>query len=367
MIYREFESDKLSLLGLGCMRFPCLEDGEVDMEKTAEIVDFCIKSGVNYFDTAWFYHDGKSENIIGEILSAYPRDSYYLADKMPWTDIQTAKDAENIFWKQLEKTKADYFDYYLLHNVCEENIHTFTDENINIINFLWEQKKQGRIRHLGFSTHGSLELMDSFIKKYRDKLEFCQIQLNWLDYTLQEAGKKVEMLKRYGLPIWVMEPVRGGRLAALSDEDEAVLKAMRSDESIASWSFRYLQGFDGVGMILSGMSSMEQVKDNVKTFSQAKPLSPSEQEVLNNIAEKILEKKILTCTNCKYCINECPKELNIPKLLRVYNDAYLMGKTEKLEDIDTSPNNCIGCGMCEKKCPQNIKISQIMKDFSMRL
>ena len=369
MIYRKFEDDNLSLLGLGCMRFPCLESGEVDMDKTAEIVDLCIKNGVNYFDTAWFYHDGKSENIIGEILSKYPRDSYFLADKMPWTDIETAEDAQNIFWKQLEKTGAEYFDYYLLHNVCEDNIHTFTDENINIINFLYEQKKNGKIRHLGFSTHGSLELMDNFIKTYRDKLEFCQIQLNWLDYTLQDAGKKVEMLNSYNMPIWVMEPVRGGRLASLSEEDEKTLKSMRKEESIAAWSFRYLQGIEGIGMILSGMSNMDQVMDNLKTFSCEKPLSKDETDTLYKIASKILDKKILTCTNCKYCVSECPKELDIPKLLRIYNDAYLMGNTGKLKDLEkeTSPENCIGCGMCEKKCPQKIKISDIMKDFGTKL
>lgn len=371
MIYTDFKGDRLSMLGMGCMRFPVTASGDIDYAITAQMIDLCIKSGVNYFDSAWFYHDGKSEEIMGDILKNYDRSSFFFATKMPWTDINKPEDAEGIFKKQLEKTKLDYFDYYLIHNVCEETIDIFTDENLRIIEFLSEQKKQGKIRHLGFSTHGSLELMEKFINDYRDKLDFCQIQLNWLDWTLQDAKEKVKLLNRYNLPIWVMEPVRGGRLAKLSCEDENRLKNMRRDESIAAWSFRFLQSIDNVKMILSGMSSIGQVTDNLKTFSENKPLNEREKEILFEIAERILSKKTLACTNCRYCTSECPAKLNIPELLGIYNDEILIkddtsNLSERIGEND-SPSLCIGCKKCEKKCPQGIEISKVMGDFSVKL
>lgn len=367
MIYKNFCEDKLSMLGMGCMRFPCDEKGEVDLAETAELIDMCIKNGVNYFDTAWFYHDGKSEEIMGELLAKYDRSSYKLATKMPWTDIKSKADVEKIFATQLEHTRAGYFDYYLIHNVSEDTIDVFNNEEYGIVDFLYEQKKAGVIRHLGFSTHGSIPLMEEFIVKHKDKLEFCQIQLNWLDWTLQNAKEKVELLHKHGLAIWVMEPVRGGKLASLAESDENILKTFRPDDSIASWAFRFLQDIDGVTMILSGMSSRQQVMDNIKTFSQEKPLSDSERKAVLDIADRILSKKLMTCTSCRYCIPQCPKELDIPKLLRIYNDVYIMGR--ELTDMEhaVKSRECIGCGMCEKKCPQKIKISEFIRDFAEKL
>lgn len=373
MIYKDFKCKKLSMLGMGCMRFPCDKNGEVDFEKTSEMIDLCIKSGVNYFDTAWFYHEGKSEEIIGKILKKYDRESFYLATKMPGNEFKSREDVEAVFEKQLEKTGVDYFDFYLFHNVCESNINLFTDEKLGICEYLKEQKSKGRIRHLGFSTHGSLELMEDFIKKYGEDLEFCQIQLNWLDWTLQEAKEKVELLNKYNLPVWVMEPLRGGKLASLSDEDEKVLKAARPSESIPAWSFRFLQSIDNIKMVLSGMSERVQVEENIKTFGDDLPLDEGEKNLLFVIAEKILSKKTLTCTNCKYCISECPNELEIPKLLSLYNNMCLIKNepSEKLVREKTEngkmPMDCIGCGSCESKCPQNIQISGIMSDFAEKL
>lgn len=362
MIYRDFCSDNLSMLGMGCMRFPCKADGAVDMQKTAEMIDKSIKNGVNYFDTAWFYHEGKSEEIIGEILKRYDRSTYYIATKMPWTDINTADDVRKIFETQLEKTGVEYFDYYLIHNVCAETVDIFTNENLKIIDFLCDKRKEGKIRHLGFSTHADLELMEAFLERYKDVLEFCQIQLNWLDWTLQKAKEKVELLHKYNMPIWVMEPVRGGKLANLSEKDKAVLKSMRPDESIAAWSFRFLQGIDGIKMILSGMSDEEQVLDNIKTFSEEKPLSEKEKSALFGIADNILSKKILTCTNCRYCVTQCPKEIDIPKILGIYNDVHILGM-ERADAMSAAVSkDCISCRKCEQKCPQEIKISEIMKD-----
>ncbi len=373
MVYTEFKGEKLSMLGMGCMRFPCLANGEVDVQRTAKMIDLCIEKGVNYFDSAWFYHQGKSEEIMGGILKKYSRESFNFATKMPWDGYTTREEMQAIFEKQLERTGFDYFDFYLLHNVSEQNIETYTDEKIAVVEYLAEQKKAGRIRHLGFSTHGQLPLMESFISKYREELEFCQIQLNWLDWTLQQAKEKVELLNKYELPIWVMEPLRGGRLALLSDEDSSTLNALRPQESTAAWSFRFLQGIDNIKMILSGMSDEQQIEDNIKTFSSVKPLDPNEKKTLLEIAEKILSKKTLSCTRCKYCVSECPMELDIPKLLALYSNMCLISDNPSIEAVEKEveegklPSACIGCRQCESKCPQNIEISEMMADFAEKL
>lgn len=371
MIYKSFKDKELSMLGMGGMRFPCDGEGNVDFEKTAELFDMCMKNGINYFDTAWFYHGGKSEEIMGKILAKYPRESFYIADKMPWDEYEDPQGVEKLFDTQLERTGLEYFDFYLFHNVSEPTIKYYVDEKYGVYDVLMKKKKEGKIKHLGFSTHGGLENIEEFILKYRDDLEFCQIQLNWLDWTLQQAKEKVELLNKYNLPIWVMEGVRGGYLASLSDEDEKMLKDMRPDESIAAWSFRFLQSIPNVTMILSGMSSAEQVEDNIKTFSAEKPLSDVEMSALFGIADKILSKKTLACTNCKYCMSECPQELEIPKLLSLYNKMCLVKDEPSLEKVkektEKLPDLCIGCGACERKCPQNIGIAEIMAEFSEKL
>lgn len=373
MLYKDFQGMSLSALGMGCMRFPCDANKNVDMAATAEMIDVCLQNGVNYFDTAWFYHGGKSESIMGELLSKYPRESYYLATKLPGHEYKSRQEVAARFHEQLRRTRAGYFDFYLLHNVCEDNVGIFTDPALGIADFLREQKAAGRIRHLGISTHGSLALMEKFISAHRDIVEFCQIQLNWLDWTLQDAKAKVELLNRFGIPIWVMEPLRGGKLATLSEEDASALSAMRPAESIPAWSFRFLQGIPGVTMVLSGMSSFSQVTDNIATFGTSAPLDAEEQKALFRIADAILAKKTLTCTGCKYCTEDCPMELDIPKLLSLYNKYCLTGGKVRAEAVACEvengklPSACVGCRTCEGKCPQKIKISEIMSDFADRL
>ncbi len=372
MIYTKFADLSLSMLGMGCMRFPTDEKGEVDLEKTEALIDLCIKSGVNYFDTAWFYHNGKSEEIVGKILAQYPRDSFYLADKMPFNKFESSEEVKKTFETQLARTGMEYFDFYLMHNVSDDTVSIFTDENLKIMDYLLEQKANGRIRHLGFSTHASIPALKEFLAKYHENFEFCQIQLNWLDYKLQNAKEKVEILNGYGIPIWVMEPVRGGRLAELSEEDEAALRAYRPAESIPAWCFRFLQGIEGVTVVLSGMSDLSQVEDNIKTHFEKKPLSADEQKALLSIADKLLSGRTLTCTNCKYCVTECPMELPIPKLLRLFNDKFLIsGKAPKVGSITfpdgKMPSECIACRACEQKCPQKIEISAIMEEFAEKL
>ena len=273
MIYSEFQGEKLSLLGFGTMRLPLLPDGEIDEAQVEEMVRFALDHGVNYFDTAYPYHSGMSERVMGRVLKKYPRDTFYLATKYPGHQISDTYDPAAVFEEQLEKCGVDHFDFYLLHNVYENSIKTYMDPKWGILDYFKEQKRLGRIRHLGFSTHGSLDTMEEFLNYCGEDMEFCQIQLNYLDWTLQDAKAKYEMLTKRGIPVWVMEPVRGGKLASLNGPMEEKLKGMRPEESIPAWGFRFLQGLPNVKMVLSGMSNMAQMEDNVGTFDVRKTLS----------------------------------------------------------------------------------------------
>ena len=376
MIYRDFQGLKLSALGFGTMRLPTIGGvySKIDEKAAAEMFDYAIQHGVNYFDTAWGYHDGESENTDGKILSKYPRESFYLASKFPGYDLSNFGRVEEIFEKQLKKCRVDYFDFYLFHNVCEMNIDAYlNEEKYGTYSYLMEQKRNGRIRHLGFSAHGSLAVIERFLEKYGKDMEFCQLQINYLDWEFQNAKGKVELLKKYNIPVWVMEPVRGGKLASLAAEDEKKLKAFRPNDSIASWAFRFLLALPEVKVILSGMSDMKQVKDNIKTFEEAKPLNAEESAALDAIAREMLAKTSLPCTACRYCTSHCPKHLDIPELIKLYNEhrftggGFIAPMVVSALAEEKRPSACIGCRSCEKVCPQQIKISEMMKDFTARL
>ena len=376
MIYRDFQGLKLSALGFGTMRLPTIGGvySKIDEKAAAEMFDYAIQHGVNYFDTAWGYHDGESENTDGKILSKYPRESFYLASKFPGYDLSNFGRVEEIFEKQLKKCRVDYFDFYLFHNVCEMNIDAYlNEEKYGTYSYLMEQKRNGRIRHLGFSAHGSLAVIERFLEKYGKDMEFCQLQINYLDWEFQNAKGKVELLKKYNIPVWVMEPVRGGKLASLAAEDEKKLKAFRPNDSIASWAFRFLQALPEVKVILSGMSNMKQVKDNIKTFEEAKPLNAEESAALDAIAREMLAKTSLPCTACRYCTSHCPKHLDIPELIKLYNEhrftggGFIAPMVVSALAEEKRPSACVGCRSCEKVCPQQIKISEMMKDFTARL
>ena len=369
MIYKQFQNEKISLLGFGCMRFPLIEGTkQIDEELTEKMVDYAIEHGVNYFDTAAPYHDGASETVIGKILKKYPRDTFYLATKYPGHQIkpgledETTK-PENMFENQLKKCGVDYFDFYLLHNVCENSYGVYTDKERGIIDYFVSEKKKGRIKHLGFSSHGDVENLKEFLDDYGKDMEFCQIQLNYLDWTLQRAKEKYELIQKYGIGIWVMEPVRGGALVNLREDLQKQMKAMRPDDSIASWGFRWLQGLDKVNVTLSGMSSFEQVKDNIKTYDSPNPLSEEEQKLVEKVAKEFAE--FVPCTACGYCLKECPKKLEIPKIIASYNDLTTRVSFTPRMYIEAlpegkKPSDCVGCKACEKQCPQKIKISEIM-------
>ena len=375
MIYRDFQGEKLSALGFGTMRLPVLDDdyARVDEKRAAEMFDYAIQKGVNYFDTAWGYHEGESENVVGRLLSAYPRETLRIASKFPGYDLSNMGKTE-IFEKQLKKCRTDYFDFYLFHNVCEMNIDAYLDDGkYGTFSYLIAQKRAGRIRHLGFSAHGSYDVVRRFLEKYGEDMEFCQLQINYVDWEFQSAKQKVELLKKWNIPVWVMEPVRGGKLAALSPENRATLRAMRPDESDAAWAFRFVMGIPEVKMVLSGMSDFAQVKENIQTFSEDKPLSDKERAALLAIGEGMYKREALPCTACRYCTSHCPKHLDIPELIRLYNEhrftggGFIAPMALSALPEEKWPSACIGCGSCEKVCPQQIKISDMMRDFTDRL
>lgn len=374
MIYSSFGELKLSSLGLGCMRLPVVngEYGNIDKDKTREMVAYALNHGVNYFDTAWGYHSGKSEEVIAELLREYPRESYYLASKFPGYDLSNIGKVKEIFPKQLERCKVEYFDFYLFHNVCEANIDEYLDPKNEILEYLLEQKRLGKIKHLGFSAHAATPTLKRILDAYGEHMEFCQIQLNWLDLKLQNAESKCKLLSERGIPIWVMEPLRGGKLASLGKEYEERLGALRPNSTAAEWAFRFLETIPGVTVVLSGMSNMEQLEENVRTFEERKPLSKEEVDTLLSVASDMTKATSLPCTACRYCTEHCPMGLDIPTLIGFYNEhsysgSHLAPMAIKAMPEDKRPSACIGCKSCESVCPQGIEISLAMSDFSSKL
>jgi len=385
MLYKAFQDKQISLLGMGNMRLPTKEvDGAnvIDWEKGKEIIDYAYKNGINYFDTAFRYHGGESELFIGDALSRYPRDTWYLASKFPGHMMKYEDhklgfkgylsnfhcDApSDIFNEQLEKCKVDHFDFYLLHNVCESSFDFYTNEELGVVEYFKQMKAEGKITHLGFSSHGRAETIDAFLTKYEGVFEFVQIQLNYLDAKLQDALNKYKVIyEKHGIPVVVMEPVRGGRLINLPEASEKKLKAAAPEATNASWAFRYFQNLPGVLVVLSGMTAMEQIVENVELFSKEQPLSAAELALLDEIVDDML--KLVPCTGCRYCTEECPMGLDIPKLIALYNEeknggsmlAFNMDTGKEAED----PSRCVGCGACSGICPQNIDVPSIMQEFA---
>lgn len=371
MEYTTFRNMKLSRLGFGAMRLPVLEDGHtVDQKQVEQMVDYAIAHGVNYFDTAYPYHDGQSEPALGQALRKYPRESFYIATKFPGHQEGEPFDPAEVFEKQLKRCGVEYFDTYLLHNVNENSVGKYMDPARNILPYFVEQKRLGRIKYLGFSCHGSAKLIEEFLEYCGGAMDFCQIQLNYLDWSLQDAKAKYELLTEKGLAVFVMEPVHGGTLAKLKEPLEQQLKALRPEESIASWAFRYLQRLPNVAVILSGMSNMEQVEDNVKTFSGGAPLTDREVQVLYQVAEEL--KGGVPCTGCRYCCAGCPVGLDIPFLLNIYNNlqySKAITVTMRVEGLppEKRASACIGCGACTLSCPQNIQVPEVMTELSALL
>lgn len=367
MFYNEVLGEKLSALAFGTMRLPLI-DGKIDEKQTFEMVDYALSSGVNYFDTAYPYHGGYSELVVGKALARHDRNSFFLADKFPGHQISKSYNVKEIFEEQLNKCKVDHFDFYLLHNVYEQSIDVYTGK-WGIMEYLIEQKRNGRIRHLGFSSHGGLDIIKRILDFGKGELEFCQIQLNYLDWTMQDAKAKYELLRSRNIPVFVMEPVRGGRLAKLDETSEAELRALHGG-SIASFALRWLQGLEGVGTILSGMSSIEQMKDNITTFDRREPLSAAETEAIERAVKRM--NTSVPCTKCRYCTDGCSVGLDIPELIAIYNDlkfSPVVNTSMRLEFAPSEklPSACLKCGKCARVCPQKIDIPHILEQLSEEL
>ncbi len=375
MIYKQFQDLQLSALGMGAMRLPVIggDDAKIDQLAVDRMVDIAMERGINYYDTAWGYHSGSSEIAIGRSLGRYPRERWHLATKFPGYDLSNMNQVKTVFERQLEKCGVDYFDFYLFHNVCEMNIEAYLDPKYGIFDYLTEQKRSGRIRHLGFSAHGSREVIERFLEAYGKGMEFCQLQMNYLDWSFQDVKNKAALLAEYQIPIWVMEPLRGGKLASLAEEDAAKLKALRPDETIPAWAFRFLQSIPGVAVTLSGMSNMQQLEENLSTFEAEHPLNQQEMETLLGIADSMVQKTSVPCTACRYCTSHCPQSLDIPMLLELYNEhcftggGFIAPMALMAVPEEKHPAACVGCRGCEAVCPQQIRISEALADFAQKL
>jgi len=385
MLYTRFKDLNLSRLGYGIMRMPETKPrGPINETEATALIEYAYEHGVNYFDTAFFYHACTSEQFIGKALAKFPRDTWYLADKFPGNfmsivdgglklefggfrmdDTVFGSPAE-IFDLQLERCGVDYFDFYLLHNLSEGTYDLYTDDGIGIVDYLLEQKKAGRIRHLGLSSHARPETIDKFLGRY-DCFEYVQIQLNYLDWSLQDAGRKYEIITKHGLPVIVMEPLRGGKLAAPGEKGVAILKSERPDDTPAKWAFRFLQSLPNVSVVLSGMNTMEHLKENLNTFSRTEPATESEKVILQQVVDTM--GRFLPCTACRYCCDTCPQKLDIPYLINILNETEI-GVSWLVEDMlgslsdEEKPQACINCGACSPLCPQNIDIPGTMARFS---
>ncbi len=367
MIYKEFQGKKLSALGLGAMRLPVIDgdDANIDVVAVEKMVEYAMQKGINYYDTAWGYHRGQSELVMGKVLEKYPRESFYLASKFPGYDLSNMGKVEEIFEKQLQKCGVDYFDFYLFHNVCESNIDGYLNPAYGIFEYLMKQKENGRIKHLGFSAHASMQTMERFLSAYGSAMEFCQLQINWLDWEFQSAKAKVELVRSYGIPVWVMEPLRGGKLV------HTPLGSTFEGRRPLEVAFRFLQGIEGVGVTLSGMSNFEQLAENIEIYQTDEPLSKEQENELFALGRSMTN--ALPCTGCKYCMEKCPMGLNIPYLIELYNEdkfsngGFMAPMALSRLPEDKKPSACLGCRACEDVCPQNIKISEALADFTERL
>lgn len=386
MIYKKLGDINISNLGMGNMRLPTVgERGPIDYGAAGDIVRYAYERGVNYFDTAYRYHQGGSEVFTGKIMSEYPRDSWYLATKMPghmmsYQDGKITgigyltgfeiKSVESVFEEQLEKCQADYFDFYMLHNMSESSFDFYTNEELGLVDYLNRQKNAGRIRRLGFSSHAGAATIEKFLDwaAGRYNFEIVQIQLNYLDWTLQDAKSKYEVLTRRNIPVIAMEPVRGGKLASLGAEADAALKKARPGDSVASWAFRWLQSLPNLHVALSGMSTLAQVKENIELFSTAyEPMTDSDKDTLMNAVGTVAD--MIPCTACRYCTDDCPKQLDIPRLISAYNEAnfasprQFRAANEQFSE-EGRPSGCISCGVCKKLCPQGIDVPGVLAKFA---
>jgi len=366
--------DKMPKLGFGLMRLP-QRDGKIDHEEVCAMVDLYMAAGLTYFDTAYVYHSGLSEVEAGEaIVKRYPRESFTLATKLPAWELKCAEDRDRIFNEQLQRAGVDYYDFYLLHSIEDGNIGTY--EKYDCFQWGLEKKKEGKIRHFGFSFHGSPELLIKVLDAH-PQIEFVQIQLNYADWTnpVVQSGKLYDILHERNIPMVIMEPVKGGSLAKLKPELEDKFKAARPDASIASWAFRFVASLPGVMTILSGMTHIDQMQDNIATFTNFEPLTDEDKAVIDEVRSIMLNIPLIGCTSCRYCCDGCPMHISIPDVFKTVNTMTLYNETFRPKSFyrglvssgSGRAGDCIGCGQCESVCPQHLPIISLMKDASEKL
>lgn len=353
MTKREMCGDSVSLLGFGCMRFPT-KDGRIDRERASEMLKYAYERGVNYFDTAVPYHDGESEELVGEFLSGYPRDSFYIATKLPMWAVGSREKAAEIFEGQLKKLKTDYIDFYLFHALSRDRFELI--KKLGLYELFDGFKKEGKIRHLGFSFHDSYDVFEDIIN-YRD-WDFCQVQYNYMDTDYQAGRRGVCLCGQRGISVVAMEPIRGGSLIKLRDDIKAVF-ADHDDRSLAAWALGWVASHPEIKTVLSGMSAMEHVVDNVNTFDDFSVFDASELETVARVAKKVSASRFNTCTKCKYCM-PCPAGVDIPANFSVMNEYAMYNNEERARrrytELEGKAELCVKCGKCETLCPQHILI-----------
>ena len=366
---------KMPKLGFGLMRLP-EKDGAIDLEQVCRMADAYLAAGLTYFDTAYVYHGGHSEEAVKEVLTKrHPRDSFTVATKLPAWCMKEAADRDRIFGEQLERTGLEYFDFYLLHSV-EDGTNGDTYERLDCYNWAMEKKARGKIRHFGFSFHGSPEYLEKLLDAHPE-VEFVQIQLNYADWEnpVVRSGALYEILHRRGVPMVIMEPVKGGTLARLTPELEAKYRAIRPEASAASWALRFVGSLPDVMTILSGMSEEEQMRDNIETFTHFEPLSEEEKTLVDEVRTIMLNVPQIGCTACRYCTDGCPMNIAIPDVFRAVNTMDLFHETFRprafygglLSQGHGRASDCVACGQCESVCPQHLPIIELLKDASARL
>ncbi len=357
-------------LAFGLMRLPLKDandNSSIDKEKAKALIDRFLELGGKYFDTAYVYHGGESEVIVGELIAdRYGRDKFILTTKLPLFDVKSADEFPVIFNEQLRKCHVDYFDYYFLHALSCDRIKQA--EELGAFKFIQQMKDEGKIRHLGFSFHDSSKVLDETLARHPE-IELVQLQINYLDWDnpTVEARKCHEVALKHGVDINIMEPLKGGSLANLSAASRSLFTKVNNDSNV-KWAFRFDGGLDGVKYILSGMNSLEQIEENIAIFNDLRPLDAKEKETIKKVAEKIIEEGHIACTSCHYCTDGCPSKIAIPEYFHLYNQRFdpedyenVLQEFKDLSLKNGKPSDCIACHSCEDKCPQHLKITELLK------